>query len=96
MTAALLHDPEILFLDEPTIGLDVVAKERIRRFILHINRQRNTTVLLTTHDISDVEKLCERVMIIDHGQSAFRRPAGRITRPVWRRPRAGGGIRPGV
>jgi ABC-2 type transport system ATP-binding protein len=71
MTAALLHDPEILFLDEPTIGLDVVAKERIRRFILHVNRQRNTTVLLTTHDISDVEKLCERVMIIDHGQLLF-------------------------
>lgn len=71
MTAALLHDPEILFLDEPTIGLDVVAKERIRRFILHVNGQRNTTVLLTTHDISDVEKLCERAMIIDHGQLLF-------------------------
>lgn len=67
IAAALLHDPDILFLDEPTIGLDVVAKERIRRFILHINRDRGTTVVLTTHDLSDVEKLCKRVMIIDHG-----------------------------
>ena len=69
--AALLHDPALLFLDEPTIGLDVVAKERIRQFILHINRQRGTTVILTTHDLSDVEKLCERVMIIDHGRLLF-------------------------
>jgi ABC-2 type transport system ATP-binding protein len=69
--AALLHDPALLFLDEPTIGLDVVAKERIRQFILHINRERGTTVILTTHDLSDVEKLCERVMIIDHGRLLF-------------------------
>lgn len=69
--AALLHDPTLLFLDEPTIGLDVVAKERIRQFITHINRERGTTVILTTHDLSDVEKLCERVMIIDHGSLLF-------------------------
>ena len=69
--AALLHDPKLLFLDEPTIGLDVVAKERIRRFIRHINQERGTTVLLTTHDLSDVEKLCKRVMIIDHGQLLY-------------------------
>jgi ABC-2 type transport system ATP-binding protein len=69
--AALLHDPPLLFLDEPTIGLDVVAKERIRQFITHINRERGTTVILTTHDLSDVEKLCERVMIIDHGHLLF-------------------------
>ena len=69
--AALLHNPDILFLDEPTIGLDVVAKERIRQFIQHINRERNTTVILTTHDLSDVEKLCERVLIIDHGQLLY-------------------------
>jgi len=71
LCAALLHDPTLLFLDEPTIGLDVVAKERIRQFILHINRQCGTTVILTTHDLSDVEKLCERVMIIDQGQLLF-------------------------
>jgi ABC-2 type transport system ATP-binding protein len=69
--AALLHDPPLLFLDEPTIGLDVVAKERIRQFITHINCERGTTVILTTHDLSDVEKLCERVMIIDHGHLLF-------------------------
>jgi ABC-2 type transport system ATP-binding protein len=71
LCAALLHDPTLLFLDEPTIGLDVVAKERIRQFIQHVNRERGTTVILTTHDLSDVEKLCERVLIIDHGQLLF-------------------------
>lgn len=69
--AALLHDPALLFLDEPTIGLDVVAKERIRQFIQHINRQRGVTIILTTHDLSDVEKLCERVMVIDRGRLLF-------------------------
>jgi ABC-2 type transport system ATP-binding protein len=71
LCAALLHNPALLFLDEPTIGLDVVAKERIRQFILHINRQRGVTVILTTHDLSDVEKLCERVMIIDLGRLLY-------------------------
>ena len=69
--AALLHDPKLLFLDEPTIGLDVVAKERIRRFIMHINQERGTTFLFTTHDLSDVEKLCKRVMVIDHGKLLY-------------------------
>ncbi len=71
LCAALLHDPELLFLDEPTIGLDVIAKERIRVFIQHINRERETTIILTTHDLSDVEKLCERVMIIDRGRLLY-------------------------
>jgi ABC-2 type transport system ATP-binding protein len=71
LCAALLHDPKLLFLDEPTIGLDVVAKERIRQFIRHVNRERGTTVLLTTHDLSDVEKLCERVMVIDRGRLLY-------------------------
>ncbi len=71
LCAALLHNPSLLFLDEPTIGLDVVAKQRIRQFIQHINRQYGITVLLTTHDLSDVEKLCERVMIIDQGRLLF-------------------------
>src|SRR5512135_2901777 len=71
LCAALLHNPTLLFLDEPTIGLDVVAKERIRQFILHSNRQHGTTILLTTHDLSDVEKLCERVMIIDRGKLLY-------------------------
>ena len=71
LCAALLHDPDLLFLDEPTIGLDVVAKERIRQFVLHLNRERGTTVILTTHDLADVQKLCERVLIIDHGKLLF-------------------------
>lgn len=71
LCAALLHDPPLLFLDEPTIGLDVVAKERIRQFIYQINSQRGTTIILTTHDLSDVERLCERVMIIDHGRLLY-------------------------
>jgi ABC-2 type transport system ATP-binding protein len=65
--AAVLHDPPILFLDEPTIGLDVVAKDAIRTFIDRINRERGTTVILTTHDLADVERLCRRLVLIDRG-----------------------------
>lgn len=71
LCAALLHEPRLVFLDEPTIGLDVVAKERIRQFIQHVHRERGVTVLLTTHDLSDVERLCERVMILDHGRLLY-------------------------
>ncbi len=71
LCAAMLHEPALLFLDEPTIGLDVVAKERIRQFVAHVNRARGTTIVLTTHDLQDVERLCERVMIIDHGRLLF-------------------------
>jgi ABC-2 type transport system ATP-binding protein len=68
LTAALLHDPEIVYLDEPTIGLDVVSKERVREFLSAVNRERGVTVLLTTHDLPDIERLCSRVMVIDRGQ----------------------------
>jgi len=71
LAAALLHDPSLLFLDEPTIGLDVVAKERIRGFIRTVNQERGTTIILTTHDLGDVEKLCRRVIMIDHGHLVF-------------------------
>ncbi len=71
LVAALLHDPELLYLDEPTIGLDVVAKARIREFLLRINAERGVTVLLTTHDMDDVEALCSRVLIIDHGRKLY-------------------------
>ncbi|MDR3584658.1 MAG: ATP-binding cassette domain-containing protein [Desulfosporosinus sp.] len=71
IAASLLHDPVILFLDEPTIGLDVVAKERMRSFIREINQQRGVTVILTTHDMSDIEKLCRRMILIDHGQVMY-------------------------
>jgi ABC-2 type transport system ATP-binding protein len=71
LTAAMLHDPEILFLDEPTIGLDVVAKVRVREFLAEVNRERNVTVLLTTHDLADIERLCSRLLIIDHGRVIY-------------------------
>jgi ABC-2 type transport system ATP-binding protein len=71
LAAALLHDPEILFLDEPTIGLDVVAKARIREFLAAVNREREVTLLLTTHDMDDIEQLCSRMLIIDHGRVIY-------------------------
>lgn len=66
--AALLHDPKILFLDEPTIGLDVVVKQEIRTLICEIQKKRHTTVLLTTHDMKDIEEICQRLIMIDHGR----------------------------
>jgi ABC-2 type transport system ATP-binding protein len=67
LTASMLHEPELLFLDEPTIGLDVVAKQRVRDFLVEINRERGVTVLLTTHDLGDIERLCRRLLVIDQG-----------------------------
>ena len=68
LAIALLHDPEIVYLDEPTIGLDVVAKGRIRAFMREINRERRTTVILTTHDMDDIESICDRIIMIHQGQ----------------------------
>ena len=71
LTAALLHNPEILYLDEPTIGLDVVAKEQVRQFLRQVNTERQVTVILTTHDLNDVEKVCQRLIIIDNGKIIY-------------------------
>ncbi len=71
LAAALLHEPPILFLDEPTIGLDVVARERIREFLRYLNHERAVTVILTTHDLGDIERLCQRVILIDHGRVIY-------------------------
>ncbi|MEU3996194.1 ABC transporter ATP-binding protein [Streptomyces fungicidicus] len=71
IAAALLHDPEVLYLDEPTIGLDVVSKTKVRDFLRQLNAERATTVLLTTHDLQDIEQLCSRVMVIDHGRLVY-------------------------
>jgi len=69
--AAMLHDPRIVYLDEPTIGLDVVAKEAIRTFVARVNTERGTTFILTTHDLADVERLCRRIVLIDKGSLIY-------------------------
>jgi ABC-2 type transport system ATP-binding protein len=71
LTAALLHEPAILYLDEPTIGLDVVSKGRVREFLATVNRERGVTILLTTHDLADVERLSSRLMVIDGGRLVY-------------------------
>ena len=71
VTAALLHSPELLVLDEPTIGLDLLSKERLRAFLVRERAERGTTVLLTTHDLPDIERLCDRILVVDHGRVAF-------------------------
>ncbi len=71
LAAALLHGPRVLFLDEPTIGLDVVAKENVREFLREIRDRDKVTIILTTHDLADIEQLCKRVIIIDKGQVHF-------------------------
>jgi ABC-2 type transport system ATP-binding protein len=68
LTAALLHRPEVLFLDEPTIGLDVVSKQAVRGFLAELGERGDTTLILTTHDLADIERLCRRLVIIDHGR----------------------------
>lgn len=71
LAAAFLHHPKIVYLDEPTIGLDVAVKERIRDFIRKMNRDKNITVMLTTHDIDDIEDLCDRIVVLDEGQKIY-------------------------
>lgn len=78
IVAALLHSPEIVFLDEPTIGLDVVAKEKIREFIRYINEEEQTTIIFTTHDMQDIEKVCNRLIIIDQGKKIYDGSIGQI------------------
>lgn len=71
LAAALLHNPRVLYLDEPTIGLDVVVKDRIRKAVREINQKYSTTVILTTHDLNDIEELCQRIIIIDAGKKIY-------------------------
>jgi ABC-2 type transport system ATP-binding protein len=71
IAAALLHDPDVLYLDEPTIGLDIISKVKVREFLRDLRAEQGTTVLLTTHDLTDIEQLCSRVMVIDHGRLVY-------------------------
>jgi ABC-2 type transport system ATP-binding protein len=71
LAAALLHDPAVVFLDEPTIGLDILARDRIHTFLRTIRDERGTAIILTTHDMRDIEAICERIMIIDRGQMIY-------------------------
>ena len=78
LAATLIHEPEIVYLDEPTIGLDLIVKERIRDFIRKQNEENGSTIILTTHDIGDIEELCKRVMIIDDGKLIYDGPLDTI------------------
>lgn len=71
LTACLLHDPEILFLDEPTIGLDLVAKQRFRELLVRLNEQQGTTIFLTSHDVADIEYVAKRAIVINHGEVIY-------------------------
>lgn len=71
LAAALIHNPKVIYLDEPTIGLDVAVKERVRKAIKEINEKYNTTIILTTHDLNDIEELCSRIIIIDKGKKIY-------------------------
>lgn len=71
LAAALIHNPKVIYLDEPTIGLDVVVKESVRKAIKGINKKYGTTIILTTHDLNDIEELCSRIIIIDKGKKIY-------------------------
>lgn len=79
LIGAIIHDPEILFLDEPTIGLDIISKRNMREFLRKIQQEKNITIILTSHDMDDVEKVCDRVIIINEGQKVFDDSMERLT-----------------
>ncbi len=80
LAAALLHKPSVVFLDEPTIGLDVIAKQRIRDLIGHLNTREGVTVFLTSHDAGDIEQVCRRAIVINHGEIILDAPVARLKR----------------
>jgi ABC-2 type transport system ATP-binding protein len=80
LAAAMLYEPRILYLDEPTVGLDVVAKERTRQFVEETNRESGTTIILTTHDLADVERLCQRIVFISQGRVLYDGSVDELTR----------------
>lgn len=78
LIASLLHNPKLVLLDEPSIGLDIIAKDRMRDFIKQVNKKKKTTFIITTHDMQDIEKLCKRIIIIDNGQIIYNGPLKKI------------------
>jgi ABC-2 type transport system ATP-binding protein len=82
VAAALLHSPRLIILDEPTIGLDVLSKQRLREFLVAERQLHGTTLLLTTHDMGDVERLCDRILVIDHGRLAYDGDLSGLSRTV--------------
>jgi ABC-2 type transport system ATP-binding protein len=82
LAASLLHGPEVLFLDEPTIGLDLVAKQRFRELVVRLNEQANTTIFLTSHDVADIEHVAERVVVINHGTLIYDATVDRLRREL--------------
>jgi ABC-2 type transport system ATP-binding protein len=82
LAACLLHDPEILFLDEPTIGLDLVAKQRFRELLVRLNEQQGTTIFLTSHDVADIEHVAERAVVINHGEVIYDDQVGAMRRAL--------------
>ena len=85
IAAALLHQPPLLILDEPTIGLDVLSKLRLREFLIDARREFNTTLLLTTHDMGDIERLCDRILVVDHGRMVYDGSLAGLARTVGAR-----------
>jgi ABC-2 type transport system ATP-binding protein len=82
LLASVLHEPEVLFLDEPTIGLDLVAKARFRELVLRLNAERGMTIFLTSHDVSDIEQVARRVMVINHGAVIYDDRVSRMRREL--------------
>jgi ABC-2 type transport system ATP-binding protein len=87
IAAALLHDPPVLYLDEPTVGMDVLAKNRLLKFLQTLNAEKKTTIILTTHNLSDVELVCPRIVILDHGKIALDAPREEILQRFGKRRR---------
>jgi ABC-2 type transport system ATP-binding protein len=87
VAAALLHDPAVLFLDEPTVGMDVIAKQRLLKFLQDLNAKKGVTIILTTHNLSDVEQVCPRIVILDHGRIALDASREEILRRFGKRRR---------
>jgi ABC-2 type transport system ATP-binding protein len=85
LTASMLHDPKVLFMDEPTIGLDLVAKQRFREMVVRLNEERGTTIFLTSHDTADIEHVARRVIVINHGTIIYDDAVSRMRRSLLRR-----------